>query len=1225
MFVQMPGFPFGLDLAAINIQRGRDHGIPPYTHWRVPCGLSSINTWEEFANVVGPESARRISHAYQNVHDIDLFVGGIAERPVVGGLVGPTFACIIAQQFSNSRKGDRFWYENAGFESSFTPAQLHSIRKVTLASVLCRTVGGGTFQPHIFLPPDIPQNERLPCGVGSLSDFDLDPWLEQDPFTRPKPVPLQISTPAPLQAQVQTRPPPAPLTLPQPPLPPPEHPPQLPATPPPSLSSFDPPVLDRIFEIVQGELETNAPIPEDFIANNKVGFMNRRPPATKHPIFIPPSNSLNSFIRVKNSSKINDKLDLKHKGGTGHVTKQKPVPGVNNKLDKNSRKGSHRHGSVQTTTRRTIIVNNIPIELRHASTSDVAEGGTTANTNNKLESRTEDLKLTTETEPPVGANNSLDSDLSISSRTEDLDIVETNIRPDHISKFNETITTENELESREETIHQTNIDSASTQTSISTDNIEEDLTATEESISTHDIVSNGKEDKDTRRQLEPREGNNDLGTMNKTEHAIGLNLESRENNDHEIPKQKEDILNTELADLINVTELELESKPKNVHTNKNGITAFGLKTDTTDIKTDELVNEKREVIDESDDRNQDTISDSSIRTESNSKEIDAGQPETTTNHSDLLGQNETKDENGLKFTKLFTDVKPNANDTDSTTSINTLHSEESDIDPLVNSPTIDHRRVQRKLTLPSTTEEHKEKPKLSALKAIAKTNISLPVYDKPQTTKLPKPFRTTVRNVELRQYQKRPPFSKPPHKVIVDSVNGDNQYEIEINIRQTNKSPNPLQSTPDYTTNYKTNPYDRYTGNYASFPSTTPLYAYIQQPQSQVPHSLTTNQRTKPPTIIFLNEHDERGGTTTRQPGFVHSIVGWNSGGQRPSPADLDPNDRPGYEGVLSRPHNGAILPPTYPNSRPNSVSSFSHTQLNGGIVQATSQAISNGHYGSISGYASANGADSTFSFNIRPKPDKTQLNRPDGLASYGFGQTPPKNWYNHKPDYNEQNPSYEIPHRESVPSPFSTSNSQTYYIRKKARPQLKEDLTFYQSPGLRDYDYLSRTRKPASNITALDDTDETLDEEYDYDDDYGNTPLLRKFNQDGYLRPELMLGTINKTSVSEVSPSAANQTLDDNYVLPALNSTKDIPKDVPVANLYNVSIDFPDTQGKQLNNDIFAEDLEDPEDSADEDSSEDDEAVTLLELQQKRFNILKRHQEKIAFAPITVLTKPER
>lgn len=131
--------------------------------------------------MVGIETGRRIQQGYRTVDDIDLFVAGIAERPVIGGLVGPTFACIIAQQFSNLRKGDKFWYENSNFESSFTPAQLQSIRQVSLAQLICRSLGSGTLQPHVFLPHDIATNERRLCGTGSLSPIDLKPWLERDP------------------------------------------------------------------------------------------------------------------------------------------------------------------------------------------------------------------------------------------------------------------------------------------------------------------------------------------------------------------------------------------------------------------------------------------------------------------------------------------------------------------------------------------------------------------------------------------------------------------------------------------------------------------------------------------------------------------------------------------------------------------------------------------------------------------------------------------------------------------------------------------------------------------------------------------------------------------------------------------------------------------------------------------------------------------------------------
>lgn len=54
-----------------------------------------------------------------------------------GAIIGPTFACIIARQFSNIRRGDRFWFENSGLPSSFTLDQLIEIKKVTTAKFIC--------------------------------------------------------------------------------------------------------------------------------------------------------------------------------------------------------------------------------------------------------------------------------------------------------------------------------------------------------------------------------------------------------------------------------------------------------------------------------------------------------------------------------------------------------------------------------------------------------------------------------------------------------------------------------------------------------------------------------------------------------------------------------------------------------------------------------------------------------------------------------------------------------------------------------------------------------------------------------------------------------------------------------------------------------------------------------------------------------------------------------
>ena len=57
---------------------------------------------------------------FRHPADVDLWSGGVSERPLPGSMLGPTFACIIATQFSYSRRGDRFWYELPNQPSSFT-------------------------------------------------------------------------------------------------------------------------------------------------------------------------------------------------------------------------------------------------------------------------------------------------------------------------------------------------------------------------------------------------------------------------------------------------------------------------------------------------------------------------------------------------------------------------------------------------------------------------------------------------------------------------------------------------------------------------------------------------------------------------------------------------------------------------------------------------------------------------------------------------------------------------------------------------------------------------------------------------------------------------------------------------------------------------------------------------------------------------------------------------
>lgn len=74
---------------------------------------------------------------FRHPADIDLWSGGVSEKPLPGSMLGPTFACIIATQLSYIRRGDRFWYELPNQPSSFTPEQLQEIRKMKFSRVIC--------------------------------------------------------------------------------------------------------------------------------------------------------------------------------------------------------------------------------------------------------------------------------------------------------------------------------------------------------------------------------------------------------------------------------------------------------------------------------------------------------------------------------------------------------------------------------------------------------------------------------------------------------------------------------------------------------------------------------------------------------------------------------------------------------------------------------------------------------------------------------------------------------------------------------------------------------------------------------------------------------------------------------------------------------------------------------------------------------------------------------
>ncbi|KAI2808591.1 hypothetical protein BLOT_006536 [Blomia tropicalis] len=173
---QIAGKRFGLDLVALNLQRGRDHGIPGYVKYREICGLTRVTSFNDLKRIFSnPQVADVMAQLYNDIEDIDLFIAGSSEKVLPGAVVGPTFTCIIGEQFRRIKNGDRFWYENPNQAGSFTAAQLAQIKQATISRIFCDNSNVELMQLNAFLMPS-KNNLKLSCKSNDIPRVDLRAW-----------------------------------------------------------------------------------------------------------------------------------------------------------------------------------------------------------------------------------------------------------------------------------------------------------------------------------------------------------------------------------------------------------------------------------------------------------------------------------------------------------------------------------------------------------------------------------------------------------------------------------------------------------------------------------------------------------------------------------------------------------------------------------------------------------------------------------------------------------------------------------------------------------------------------------------------------------------------------------------------------------------------------------------------------------------------------------------
>ena len=160
--------PAQFDLAAINMQRAREHGLPGYNQVRRDFGLEAYTSFDQITS--DPELAAAFRLAYgvdadgnDNIELVDPWVGAISEDHVPGASVGELMQTVLVDQFRRTRDGDRFFYAN-----QFSGAELAMIENTTLADIIRRNTTLTNLQDHIFFDRTV-LYYQVPSGSGSTN------------------------------------------------------------------------------------------------------------------------------------------------------------------------------------------------------------------------------------------------------------------------------------------------------------------------------------------------------------------------------------------------------------------------------------------------------------------------------------------------------------------------------------------------------------------------------------------------------------------------------------------------------------------------------------------------------------------------------------------------------------------------------------------------------------------------------------------------------------------------------------------------------------------------------------------------------------------------------------------------------------------------------------------------------------------------------------------------
>jgi len=144
LFLNVAG---AIDLFSVDIQRGRDHGLPSYNAVRAALGLQPLTSFDQLTS--NATYAARLEQAYGSIDEVDLVVGSLAETHLPGCMVGELTHLVLVEQFARSRDADPNFY----LGNSKVQADLETYGLYWLSDIIKANTALTNLQQDVFIVP----------------------------------------------------------------------------------------------------------------------------------------------------------------------------------------------------------------------------------------------------------------------------------------------------------------------------------------------------------------------------------------------------------------------------------------------------------------------------------------------------------------------------------------------------------------------------------------------------------------------------------------------------------------------------------------------------------------------------------------------------------------------------------------------------------------------------------------------------------------------------------------------------------------------------------------------------------------------------------------------------------------------------------------------------------------------------------------------------------------